>query len=321
MVDLTKTGVTLAYISFQRGEQLRNRPNVCRFQYKTSIPVWEHFEVPYYKTNPVWKKNCGGKGIWCKVNEQRYAVRREIATSYRIVDQPVYEERIQCCDGFKRIPGFEGCVRESNCNSLLKTTQCLNGGICYENGQVTTCMCPKGFSGPRCQYGAFGVSDDRCRINNGGCEKECCNMPGGYYCRCPPGYRLAPDQRHCLDINECATNKGGCVYGCENLPGGFRCTCPEGMMLAEDKLSCRPFMDPCAPPAKGGCEHVCTTLSSYRYACSCYPGYRLAEDKKRCIDITVQCNVIKMKDLIRVNMVSEVGASRPPIYLNILMSP
>ena len=117
---------------------------------------------------------------------------------------------------------------------MLKTTQCLNGGICYENGHLTTCMCPKGFSGPRCQYGKsvsnylkspwslietkdireqvkltppdipkyvyfdFIKADDKCRINNGGCEKECCNMNGGYYCRCPPGYRLAPDQRRCL---------------------------------------------------------------------------------------------------------------------------
>lgn len=47
------------------------RPNVCRFQYKTSIRVWEHFEVPYYKTYPVWKKDCGAKGAWCKVDEQR----------------------------------------------------------------------------------------------------------------------------------------------------------------------------------------------------------------------------------------------------------
>ncbi|VDM26090.1 unnamed protein product [Hydatigera taeniaeformis] len=96
-------------------------------------------------------------------------------------------------------------------------------------------MCPKGYSGPRCQY-----ADDMCRKDNGGCERECCNMAGGYYCRCPPGYRLAPDQRHCLDINECEINRGGCIYGCENLPGGFRCTCPEGMILADDKLSCRP---------------------------------------------------------------------------------
>ncbi|VDN14755.1 unnamed protein product [Dibothriocephalus latus] len=86
----------------------------------------------------------------------------------------------------------------------------------------------------------FSVSSDvdECRNGNGGCEGECCNMPGGHYCRCPPGFRLSEDQRRCLDIDECQEQSDGCAYGCENLPGGFRCYCPPGMLLAEDKLSC-----------------------------------------------------------------------------------
>ncbi|VDL95498.1 unnamed protein product [Schistocephalus solidus] len=84
-------------------------------------------------------------------------------------------------------------------------------------------------------------------------------------------------------IDECQEHLDGCAYGCENLPGGFRCHCPSGMLLAEDKLSCTAYVDPCAPPGRGGCEHVCTSLSQTRYACSCHPGYRLAPDMKGCI--------------------------------------
>jgi len=38
---------------------------------------------------------------------------------------------------------------------------------------------------------------NECAVNNGGCQHDCCNTPGSFTCRCPPGYQLTADARHC----------------------------------------------------------------------------------------------------------------------------
>ena len=38
---------------------------------------------------------------------------------------------------------------------------------------------------------------NECAVNNGGCEHDCCNSFGSFVCRCPLGYELAADGRHC----------------------------------------------------------------------------------------------------------------------------
>ena len=39
---------------------------------------------------------------------------------------------------------------------------------------------------------------NECVAQNGGCEGVCANVPGSYYCRCPPGYRLSADGKSCV---------------------------------------------------------------------------------------------------------------------------
>ena len=38
---------------------------------------------------------------------------------------------------------------------------------------------------------------DECTGNNGGCEGECCNTIGSYYCKCKPGFELSEDGKRC----------------------------------------------------------------------------------------------------------------------------
>lgn len=74
--------------------------------------------------------------------------------------------------------------------------------------------------------------------NNGGCEHECVNTIGTYYCRCWPGFELSGDGNTCSDIDECAVSNGGCSDRCVNSPGGFRCDCPSDLYLHADGRTC-----------------------------------------------------------------------------------
>lgn len=66
---------------------------------------------------------------------------------------------------------------------------------------------------------------------------KCINMEGSFRCVCDSGYRLGPDGRHCLDIDECTSSP--CQFGsCFNTPGSFRCECNSGFSLGSDGRSC-----------------------------------------------------------------------------------
>lgn len=70
------------------------------------------------------------------------------------------------------------------------------------------------------------------------CENgKCVNIEGSFKCVCDPGYRLGPDGKRCMDIDECMTQP--CQHGtCFNSPGSFRCECHSGFDLGPDGRSC-----------------------------------------------------------------------------------
>ncbi|GCB67967.1 hypothetical protein scyTo_0005233 [Scyliorhinus torazame] len=68
---------------------------------------------------------------------------------------------------------------------------CFNGGKCIE-GMSQLCHCPEGFQGPRCQYDV-----NECGNDNGGCEGQCCNTIGNFYCKCQEGLKLMADGKTC----------------------------------------------------------------------------------------------------------------------------
>lgn len=43
---------------------------------------------------------------------------------------------------------------------------------------------------------------NECAVDNGGCQDQCCNTIGSYYCRCHAGQKLEEDGRGCEGTRE-----------------------------------------------------------------------------------------------------------------------
>ncbi|RMB90452.1 hypothetical protein DUI87_33053 [Hirundo rustica rustica] len=105
-------------------------------------------------------------------------------------------------------------------------------------------------------------------------SQDCINLPGGFECRCPPGYR----HRHteCVDEDECQFR--WCQHICANSPGAFACRCHPGFSLGPDGRSCLD-VDECSMGAR--CSQRClNTFGSFR--CRCRPGFVLGIDGHEC---------------------------------------
>lgn len=99
---------------------------------------------------------------------------------------------------------------------------------------------------------------------------RCVNMEGSFRCVCDPGYRLGPDGKHCIDIDECIHNP--CQHGaCYNSPGSFRCECPPGFSLGPDGRSCLDTRrDLCYQTYKNGqCFNPSLTAVTKSTCCCC----------------------------------------------------
>ncbi|XP_071787755.1 uncharacterized protein [Asterias amurensis] len=140
---------------------------------------------------------------------------------------------------------------------------------------------------------------DECNVNNGGCEHDCINTPGDFYCACPEGFKLIDNGEDCVDRDECAQSKGGCQHNCVNSEGSFQCTCNEGYMVdPEDSYLCAD-VDECSQGTHG-CEQDCVNYPG-SYHCACNNSSILAEDGKTCNPIT--CNPLLLPDKMRVSPV------------------
>ncbi|XP_033927738.1 EGF-containing fibulin-like extracellular matrix protein 2 [Melopsittacus undulatus] len=121
------------------------------------------------------------------------------------------------------------------------------------------------------------VDEDECRFR--WCQHSCANSPGAFSCRCHPGFRLGPDGRSCLDVDECSMG-ARCSQRCLNTFGSFRCRCRSGFLLQPDGAGCED-VDECAGGA-GLCQHRCQN-SPGAFTCLCPPGYGV--DGVTCVDV------------------------------------
>ncbi|KAF5915182.1 hypothetical protein HPG69_011645 [Diceros bicornis minor] len=80
---------------------------------------------------------------------------------------------------------------------------------------------------------------DYCASENHGCEHECVNADGSYFCRCPKGFALNPDEKTCTKIDHCASPNHGCQHECVNTDDSYSCRCLKGFILNPDKRTCR----------------------------------------------------------------------------------
>ncbi|XP_007518828.1 endosialin [Erinaceus europaeus] len=116
-----------------------------------------------------------------------------------------------------------------------------------------------------------------CDHNNGGCEHECVEEPGGLLsCRCAEGFRLAADGRSCQD--PCA--QAPCEQQCEpGGPLGYRCHCRLGFRPAEDDPHHCVDTDECRIP--GVCQQMCVNYIG-GFECYCSEGHELEADGISC---------------------------------------
>ncbi|XP_078582468.1 uncharacterized protein LOC144865525 [Branchiostoma floridae x Branchiostoma japonicum] len=128
---------------------------------------------------------------------------------------------------------------------------------------------------------------DECNIGNDGCQQNCNNIVGSYWCSCGTGYRLNSDSRTCADVDECSGANGGCAQTCTNTISSFYCSCGHGYSLNTNGYVCDD-VDECAS-ANGGCEQHCTNNIG-SFDCSCSTGYRLNSDGLACDDVN-ECDI------------------------------
>eukprot|EP00820_Chromera_velia_P006893 Cvel_19350.t1-p1 / transcript=Cvel_19350.t1 / gene=Cvel_19350 / organism=Chromera_velia_CCMP2878 / gene_product=Fibulin-1, putative / transcript_product=Fibulin-1, putative / location=Cvel_scaffold1661:37338-41065(+) / protein_length=822 / sequence_SO=supercontig / SO=protein_coding / is_pseudo=false len=183
-----------------------------------------------------------------------------------------------CKSGFTGDP-YRKCEMFTEC----LTNPCGANTVCKGIGfvGVPKCECSVGFEGqdplPR---GADCRDINECNDGfNGGCDQQCTNTAGSFYCSCDSGWSLGSDEKTCLDINECATNNGGCPQLCVNMPGSFECSCNAGFEFVNGRCvdinECVRFQP---------CDQDCRNFDG-GYECSCRSGYELLDDMKTCRDI------------------------------------
>ncbi|KAF3702575.1 Thrombomodulin [Channa argus] len=139
------------------------------------------------------------------------------------------------------------------------------------NHTSNTCFCPaKQTPHPN----NITCSKDACADCAQGCQLE----GDSYRCTCREGYRLAPDKKSCLDVNECEERKEVCKgegKKCKNTLGGYVCECREELLL-EDGVCVNNSI--CFH-----CEHMMCKKVKGVYECECKSGYRVSpKDPIKC---------------------------------------
>ncbi|XP_019850443.1 PREDICTED: uncharacterized protein LOC105312253 isoform X2 [Amphimedon queenslandica] len=227
------------------------------------IGSYRRYYRTYYRSPRYYYYRCGWWG-WRRCRATYYV---NIYYTYSTVNYRIqYHSQGYCCSGYSG----------SNCdpicyNSCNRCTGCL---------APYRCQCQAGYTGSTC------CSDyNECNVKNGGCEQNCHNTVGSFYCSCRSGYSISSDNLHCTDINECNSNNGGCSQHCHNTHGGYSCSCDSGYSLAGGQ-TCVDINE--CNTNNGGCDQNCINQPG-TYHCTCNTGYTLSSNLHSCVDDN-ECN-------------------------------
>ncbi|XP_023194961.1 neurogenic locus notch homolog protein 1-like [Xiphophorus maculatus] len=165
-------------------------------------------------------------------------------------------------------PGYLGeyCQHKDPC----QPGYCLNGGNCSVSMSAgvpvpgsTSCTCPLGYTGQRCQT----PQNSTCYPNNPCANKGVCTLLSlvKYKCECTRGWT----GQHCTeDVDECRLQPNTCQNGgtCSNLIGGYVCVCVNGWSGPD----CSENIDDCSTAA---CSQGSTCIDRVAsFICVCPPG-------------------------------------------------
>ncbi|XP_061563077.1 thrombomodulin-like [Cololabis saira] len=137
------------------------------------------------------------------------------------------------------------------------------------------CACPAG-SAVHANNVSCVMEEDPCAGCAQGCQTQ--THGGGFACTCDQGYRLAPDARGCVDVDECAEKPDACANEgeeCVNVRGGYECRCAHGFD-GEDGVCVNVSI--CFL-----CEHTCVKIDGV-HRCACMEGFAVSPaDPTRCV--------------------------------------
>ncbi|KAM4642152.1 hemicentin-1 [Discoglossus pictus] len=193
----------------------------------------------------------------------------------------------QCPDGFTFDVSGLYCADDDECAS-----HSLCSHSCHNIMGSYYCSCPRGLmisaDGRTCH------DIDECTLEDSICRKNqvCKNTVGSYICavKCGAGFRAAPNDLTCQDINECQESSP-CHQRCFNTIGSFHCGCDPGYYLKGrrcfDLNECRQSVCRTGQLCKN-------TRGSYKCIDLCPSGLARAEngsctDINECRDGTHQC--------------------------------
>ncbi|KAM7133168.1 EGF-like and EMI domain-containing protein 1 [Molossus nigricans] len=165
---------------------INEEPNVCEEQQLTAVGQPQPSVRAFTHLVSRWEQGCAPPG-WCVGYERRTRYYTMYRQAYSMEQRTVY----RCCPGWRRQDAEPGCQ-----HSISAAGTCFNGRRCSDS-EAQPCQCSEGFQGPRCQYDI-----NECAVDNGGCQDQCCNTIGSYYCRCQAGRKLGEDGRGCEGNSE-----------------------------------------------------------------------------------------------------------------------
>ncbi|XP_041515123.1 EGF-like and EMI domain-containing protein 1 isoform X6 [Microtus oregoni] len=243
-------------------------PNVCKEEQLVVVRLSRPCTQAFIDTIKFWKQGCTGPR-WCVAYERR----TRYYTVYRQVYTTEHQTVFRCCPGWSRWDDEPGCL-----SSVASLGTHFSGRQCSD-GDDQRCLCLQGFQGPHCQYDI-----NECAVDNGGCQDQCCNTIGSYYCRCQAGQKLEEDGRGCEETDPCA-GRNECAHLCQSENGVARCACHAGYQLSADKKACEDI-DECSQEL-APCAHRCVN-SEGSFRCACHPGFELGADGKHCYRIELE---------------------------------
>ncbi|CAK9296951.1 unnamed protein product [Gordionus sp. m RMFG-2023] len=155
-----------------------------------------------------------------------------------------------------------GSISMNNCEKVICTDLCQNGGLCKVLYHKEVCVCPSGYTGALCKTNIDECETGPC-FNGGTCQ----DGSNGYSCTCPraySGYRCE------IPPNMCENNSCHASSMCQNSDP-YHCLCRKGFT----GKYCNETINSCGSDHQNPCLNgaICEAAPLDRFTCKCTPGW------------------------------------------------